>query len=615
MCAINGFNFPNKEIILMMNAATRHRGPDDSGFFVDEGISFGHNRLSIIDLSERGHQPIWNEDNTKCIIFNGEIYNYKELKKDLTDKGHIFFSETDTEVLLHLFEEFGEKSLDKINGIFSFAIWDIKTKELFLARDRVGVKPLYYFYDKEKFIFSSEIKGILEHNIKREVDMDAFNYFFRLRYVPAPLTMFKNVFKLPAGHFAVLNKADLKIVKYWDIENSGEIVSKEDAKEEINYLMKDSVKRQLVSDRPVGVFLSGGIDSTSVLGIASKYAGDNIKTYSIGFDTRIESEKFNADFYLARKTAQYYKSDHNEIMVSEKDILDNIEDAVYFSDEPIPDPIQIVNLLLSREARKDVATVLGGDGGDELFGGYHRYYYGNVIDRFQKLPAVLRKIILFGLDNFSGNDELVKKFKSLKAHEKYLSFMVEKNKTLDRVLKKDIFKERAVYSFFAENYHVDFGKFDTPKEMMFFDLKTWLTDESLMRTDKMSMACGLEERVPILDHRLVELAFRIPSKMKINGKEKGKAIFREAMKDYLPEHILGQPKRGWFSPSAKWLRTDLKDFAYEVLSENYNPGTRQYFDFLEIKRILDDHISKREYNSTIIWTLIFFQLWYKRFIK
>ena len=212
MCAINGFNFSSKELILKMNIATRHRGPDDSGSFVDDDISLGHNRLSIIDLSERGHQPIWNEDKTKCIIFNGEIYNYKELRNDLIVKGHNFSSETDTEVILHLFEEFGKSSLDKINGIFSFAIWDTKTKELFLVRDRVGVKPLYYFYDKEKLIFSSEIKGILEHDIERKVNMSAFNHFFRLRYVPAPLTMFENIFKLPAGHFAVLNKSDLKIV-------------------------------------------------------------------------------------------------------------------------------------------------------------------------------------------------------------------------------------------------------------------------------------------------------------------------------------------------------------------------------------------------------------------
>ena len=295
--------------------------------------------------------------------------------------------------------------------------------------------------------------------------------------------------------------------------------------------------------------------------------------------------------------------------------MDNMEDAVYFSDEPIPDPIQIVNLLLSQEAKKEVAVVLGGDGGDELFGGYHRYYYGKVIDRFQKLPSFLQKLSLFGLDNFSGNNSLAKKFRSLEAHERYLSFMVEKDAVLDRVLRKDIFKEKAVYSFFEKKYPVNFGKFDSPKEMMFFDLKTWLPDESLMRTDKMSMAYGLEERVPILDHRLVELAFRIPSEMKIAGKEKGKSVFKEAMKDYLPEYILSQPKRGWFSPAAKWLRSGLKDFAYEVLSEDYNQETREYFNFPEIRRILDDHISKKEYNSTIIWTLIFFQLWYKRFIK
>ncbi len=279
MCAINGFNFLNKELILKMNAVTKHRGPDDGDFYIGENISLGHNRLSIIDLSVKGRQPLWNEDKTKCIIFNGEIYNYKELRKGLLEKGHKFFSETDTETVLHLFEDFGEGCLEKLNGIFAFAVWDIKKRELFLARDRIGVKPLYYFSGGGKFIFSSEIKAILEHDIKKEVDAEAFNHFFRLRYVPAPLTIFKGIYKLPSGYFARFSAGGLKISKYWDIENFEDLNSKNDIIEKIRFLMKDSVGCQLIADRPVGIFLSGGTDSTSILGIASELGKGNIKTY------------------------------------------------------------------------------------------------------------------------------------------------------------------------------------------------------------------------------------------------------------------------------------------------------------------------------------------------
>ncbi|MFC1756646.1 asparagine synthase (glutamine-hydrolyzing) [Patescibacteria group bacterium] len=616
MCAINGFDFADQKLILKMNAITKHRGPDDSGFYVGNNISLGHNRLSIIDLSKQGRQPLWNKDETKCIVFNGEIYNFRELKKELESTGYVFYSKTDTEVVLSLFEEFGEKCLEKLNGIFAFAILDTQSGELFLARDRLGIKPLYYYHKAGKFIFSSEIKAIFEHNVKREVNLESFNHFFRLRYVPAPLTMFNNIFKLPAGHFAKFSNGNLEIRKYWDIEDFENLdCSRQEIVQKINFLMKDSVKRQLISDRPVGVFLSGGIDSTSVLGIADEVLGGEVKTYSIGFDISVESEKFNADFKIARRTGKYYKTDHHEFLFSEKNFLENIDDAVFFNDEPLADPIRVVNLFLAKEAKKDVAVVLGGDGGDELFGGYRRYYLSTLIDTFQGFPSLAQKPLLFLIKNFSKNKTAIEKLKLPLGHKRYLAFMIQKNDVLERVLKKDFFQENLVDSFFEKNYQNCLLTKDSAKQMMYYDVKNWLLEESLMRTDRMTMGHGLEGRVPILDHRLVELAFKIPTSLKIKNRHGGKDIFKEAMEDYLPKYVLNQPKRGWFSPSAKWLRFGLKDFAYEILSENYNSETVKYFNFDSIKKILDDHISKKEYNATIIWMLISFQLWHKKFIK
>jgi len=591
MCGINGFNFQNRELIQKMNEKIKHRGPDQDGIFLDEDISLGHRRLSIIDLSESGRQPIFNEDKSLCIVFNGEIYNFQELKDGLSKKGHKFYSKTDTEVVLHLYEEYKEKCLKHLNGIFAFAIWDIKNKELFLARDRIGIKPLYYYFKDGKFIFSSEIKAILEHNIKRETDLEALNHYFRLLYVPAPLTMFKDIYKLPQASYLKLKSGKIEIKRYWDIEDFSDLEPKEEIIERIQDLMKKSVKGQLISDRPVGIFLSGGIDSTSVLGIVRGFKKDKIKTFSVGFNVSGPDKKFNQDFLLARQTSKFYNTDHHELLIGSQDIVDNLQNVIYHLDEPIAEPTQIATFLLSKSAKKEVSVVLGGDGGDELFGGYKRYYYSYIFNKY-----LITKI-----------------FPPLKS-KLHTRFMLQKENEIDKILNKNV-NQDLTEKFFKDNYFKKYSVSDFEKMFMLTDLKTWLADESLMRTDKMTMAFGLEQRVPILDHYLAELAMKVPSKYKIKSQKEGKAIFKEAMKDYLPNHVLESDyKKVWLTPMARWLRTDLTSFAKSILEPNYCLGTREYFNFSGINKLFIEHVDKKKYNLNLIWALIVFQIWHKKFL-
>ncbi len=622
MCGINGFNFKNQELIGKMNEKIKHRGPDDEGVYLDDNISLGHRRLSIIDLSERGRQPMFNEDKSLCIVFNGEIYNFKELRADLEERGHKFSSQTDTEVVLHLYEDYREKCLNMLNGIFAFAIWDNRNKKLFLARDRIGVKPLYYYWDpstssgQAKFIFSSEIKAILEHGIKREINLESLNHYFRLLYVPAPFTMFKNIYKLSQGHHLVLQDNKLDIKQYWTINDFRGLTAKDEIIEKIKELLRNSVRGQLISDRPIGIFLSGGIDSTSVLGITREFIPGKIKTFTVGFKIDDSTNKFNQDFLLARETAKFYGTDHHELLIGSKDFLDNVEKVIYHLDEPVAEATQIATFLLSKYAKKNVAVVLGGDGGDELFGGYSRYYYSQLINKYQLLPAFLRhKIFPLILGKIFRKKKLDRKLNLVKGVDRYAQFMFQREDDVGRVLKDSINQRLITKKFFQEKYFRNYFRTDFENYFMWVDLKTWLADESLMRTDKMTMAYGLEQRVPVLDHYLVELAIKIPSKLKIKSRKEGKVIFKEAMKEYLPKHVLESThKKVWLTPMSEWLRTDLNDFAKSVLDADYCLDTKEYLDFNGIKQMFDDHVSKKRYNLNLIWALITFQIWARQYL-
>lgn len=625
MCGINGFNFVDKSLIHEMNEATKHRGPDDGGVFISANYSIGHNRLSIIDLSSSGHQPMHSKDKRYTIVYNGEIFNFLDIKKELIVKGYKFVSSTDTEVILCAYEEWGKECLAKFNGMFAFAILDNQTGRLFLARDRIGIKPLYYYHKDGVFIFSSEAKAIFKHKIDKSINRDALNIYFRLLYVPAPLTIWEYIHKLEPGHYAVVEKGEMIIERYWNIEQKPLIYDKKYLESEISSLLTESIKMQLMSDRPVGVFLSGGIDSTIIAGVASSFS-ENIKTFSVGFEKTAQSEKYNNDAKIAQKTSKYFGTTHNECILSAKDIKNYLKDSIYHMDEPISNHVQAVNLLLAREASKQVAVVLGGDGGDELFGGYERYYYNYLIDRFQKLPKILRKnIVIKFIFSALGKKDLYKKLNTPPGVSRYLDFLAQKEDQIGLFLRQKYNDSSITAKWYEKLYFSTVDEKNFTRQFMQTDILSWLPSESLVRSDKMSMASGLEQRVPFLDYRLVELADRIPLQYKIGGKGmniatsgagyKGKEILKSAMSAYLPDFVLDQPKWGWFSPAAKWIRGDLKDYFEEVLSPSYCEGTKDMFDFEAIQKILKDHQSGKKYALNTLWSVFTFQVWYKRFME
>ncbi len=369
----------------------------------------------------------------------------------------------------------------------------------------------------------------------------------------------------------------------------------------------------MISDRPIGLFLSGGVDSTAVLGLTSQFASGPVNTFSSGFKVNQEQEKYNVDFNLARLTSRHYATNHHELLISGNDARDNLEKIIWHLEEPVANPSKVPLYLLAKYAKNQVAVVLGGNGGDEIFGGYKRYYFSEQLDRFQKLPAILSHNILpWFLSSLSQKDNLAQKLKTPPGLARFLLFMTQNQPNLGKVFKQEI-RLSDIKQFLANKYPENIFK-DKTKYLMHLDLSIWLPDESLIRFDKMTMAHGLEHRVPILDHRLVEFAFRIPTSYKVQGKKKNKMIFRQAMAEYLPAYIQNQKKRGWFSPGAKWLRTSLKEMAYTALSPSYCSATSQYFDFNSARRMLDKHITGEKYNLDIIWSLMTFQIWAKIFI-
>lgn len=610
MCGINGFNWQGENLIKSMNTKIAHRGPDDEGVFLSPEISLGHRRLSIIDLSPAGHQPMKTPDGRYAIVYNGELYNFKEIKAEL--KEFDFFSSSDTEVVLYAFAKWGAECLKKFNGIFSFAIWDAKKKELFLARDQFGVKPLYYFYKNGKFIFSSEAKAILEHtNVGRELNFNALNNYLRFLYVLGPETMWADIKKLPPAHWARLRGDNLEIKRYYNLMAGEAPRDRNELKMLIRKKTGEAVFGQLISDRPVGLFLSGGLDSSILCAVMAKENSNPIKTFSVGFET-METRKFNADFDVAARTAKHFGTEHTPLMVSATDVAKHFEDCVVAMDEPVSNHIQVATYLLAKEAKKKVAVVLGGDGGDETFGGYDRYYYMYVIDRLRRaLPFLKNKNISKTLGAITGRPDIFLKIGGA-GLDIFLSFMAQKENVVARFLKKEFNDPSAMRQSYGQ-YFADPLE-DFANNMMRTDVETWLVDESLIRSDKLTMAHGLEERVPLLDKNLVELAFSIPSKYKINTRYQGKKIFRDAMADILPAFVLEQKKRGFFSPAAKWLRGELRPMAYEILSPGYTEKTARLFNWEEIKNILDAHMEFRGYALNTVWSLLTFQVWAKNYL-
>jgi asparagine synthase (glutamine-hydrolysing) len=602
MCGINGFNFKDENLITAMNRVTSHRGPDGTGTFAAEGVSLGHNRLSIIDLSDDARQPMENRDGSLIIVFNGEIYNYLDVKRELN--GYPFKSRSDTEVILAGYEKWGSSVVRKLNGIFAFAIWNKKTGELFLARDFAGVKPLYYFHDGTRFIFSSEIKAILEHDIPRAIDREALSCYFRTLYTPEPLTMFKSIRKFPPATFATLRAGELRMEEYWRPVRETSGASRSEIHEQIRSTIGNAVRRQLVSDRPIGIYLSGGIDSSVVLHHAAA-ARQTIDTYSVGFDLAEdeEREKFNKDFNLARETAVRYGTRHHEVLLSHTDVVSGLPQVAWHLDEPISNPTALAMLKLARFTKPTATVVLGGDGGDELFGGYERYQLSLIASMYQKTPKLLR--------TFLDANPRFRKLDTPPGILRYALFMFQKDAELRRILAPGAF-DHAAEAFFGRKFFNEPAS-DFENLLMDTDRRSWLVDESLMRSDKMAMAAGVEARVPLLDKEVIELAYRIPRSRKVNFRET-KIALKDAHRGLIPDFLFDQPKRGWFSPGAKWLRYPaVAAMAREILSPDYYAPTAELFNFDEIRKMLREHEEKKAYHLTALWSLISFQLWARQY--
>ncbi|MFH1957605.1 MAG: asparagine synthase (glutamine-hydrolyzing) [bacterium] len=616
MCGIAGiYNF-NKQsvpdsILRKMVSVISHRGPDDEGIMVDKNIGLGHKRLSIVDLSSAGHQPMSNEDGMLWIVYNGEAYNFKEIKESLVKKGYKFKSNTDTEVILHSYREWGTSCLERFNGMFAFAIWDKRNNKLFIARDRLGIKPLYYFHKNGVFVFGSEIKTILQHpKVKTGVNKSALVEYLNLRYVMAPKTMFKDICKLKQGHFLEIENGKIKIRQYWNIFSKILLNNNKDEAfyiEAYTELLRKSIKRRLISDVPLGAYLSGGLDSSVVVGFMSQIAKEPIKTFSVGFGRGAPIDELK----YARITANYFKTDHHELTVKPVS-LEQIDKIIYHMEEPIVDPAIIPTYLLSEFARKHVTVVLTGEGSDETNFGYSKYLLHKrlvLINQYKKFPKIFKKMVsnlpikhdeLGKLNDASTN--IINLFKT------YTLFSNKQN-----ILSDD-------FAEVLKNYTHPFDSLIPPEiierdsQMVFplIDINSWMVDDLLLKIDKMSMAHSLEARVPFLDYQLVEFALSIPSKYKINGNVT-KALLRKVSRKVVPESILNRKQHGFNVPIDVWLKDELREYTLDILSDSALKR-RGYFNINSVHCMLGEFFSGKKDWSVQIWGLLTFELWCRKFI-
>lgn len=625
MCGICGiYNFRTKEpadldLLKAMNNTLVHRGPDDEGFYVSGSVGLAHRRLSIIDLGG-GHQPMTNEDKTIWVVFNGEIYNFEELQEDLVKKGHIFETRSDTEAIIHLYEERGEKCFEYLRGMFAIALWDGRKKKLLLARDRVGKKPLFYFYDGDRVAFASEIKAILEvPDIPREIDMEALSDYFSFLYVPVPKSIFKHIRKVRPGHYVVLSDNGIREVEYWDIRFSNTLELTEDQWcERLLEIYRQAVGIRLISDVPLGAFLSGGIDSSSVVALMSELPEEPVLTSSIGFD----EEEFN-ELDHARLVATQFKTDHHEEVVR-PEAAGIIEKLVWHYDEPFADSSAIPTYYVSKVARQYVTVALSGDGGDENFAGYRRYYFDQRENRLRAfLPLSIRRPIFGTLAAIYPKADWAPRifrgkatFESLACSpiEGYFHSVSAFRPSLKaKVLHPDVKQALGGYNSLEvlRYYYEKADTRDPLSRIQYVDIKTYLTDDILVKVDRASMANSLEVRAPILDHKFMEFIATIPSSLKLQGRM-GKYIFKKALKNVLPEEILYRRKMGFAVPLARWFRHELKELAYHTIFTNDKDGL---LDESTVRKIWKEHQSGVRDRSTELWTLLMFRMWQRQFMK
>jgi asparagine synthase (glutamine-hydrolysing) len=606
-----------RELITRMCGVIAHRGPDDEGHYVNERVALGMRRLSIIDVAT-GHQPISNEDGSVWIVFNGEIYNYRELREWLIARGHTFQTRTDTETIVHLYEEEGERCVEKLRGMFAFAIWDWNQRALFLARDRAGKKPLHYALIGDTFLFGSEIKSLLQYpKIEREVNLEAVSDYLSFGYVPDPATAFQGISKLPPGETLVYKDGRIRTRSYWDFsytreaENRG-VQDENVYLEQLRELLAESVRVRLESEVPLGAFLSGGIDSSTVVALMAREMGQPVKTFSIGFN-----ESSFDELKFARVTANRFQTDHHEFVVT-PDICRLIGEIVWHHDEPFADVSSIPTYVVSKMAREYVTVVLSGDGGDEVFGGYERYAIEKQRGRYEQIPGFIRRHVLRRLSRALPQGAYGKRFLgniSLDAGPRY----VDSGSYFNEELKKSLLTVEARRALNGYNSASAFERiYDVPTSsahldhLMYLDSKLYLPGDILVKVDRMSMANSLETRAPLLDHKLIEFVQTIPASLKLNGLET-KYILKRAVTGLIPDEIIHRPKKGFDVPIKHWFNNELREMLDDTLNDR-RTRERGYFNQPAVLEILDEHRRGRRDNARQLWEFLMLELWHRAFI-
>lgn len=603
MCGIVGFidkSKDKKKIIKDMADLIIHRGPDSDGYYVDDNIALGFRRLSIIDLGT-GSQPIFNEEKDKVIIFNGEIYNYQIIKEDLLAKGHKFTTKADTEVILHGYEEYGEKILNKLRGMFSFVIYDIKTKELFGARDFFGIKPFYYYIDDGVFMFGSEIKSFLGNpNFKKEFNKEMLPLYLSFQYSALENSFFKNVYKLKPGCYFKYRDGKFKLEKYYNLElEPYEDRSFDDFKDGIRDLLNDSVEAHKVSDVEVGSFLSSGVDSSLIATISSVN-----KTFTVGWDNNNYSE---IDY--AKDLSKKIKVKNISKKISKSEYFEKFPMIQYYMDEPLADPSAIALYFVAEIASKHVKVCLSGEGADEIFGGYNIYQEPFTVSWYYKIPFPIRKfigVLATPFRNHSGFNFLIRRGK--KIEDRYIgNAFIFDTYEIDKVLN---YKSNKKYTDLTKPYYKHCKNYDDVMKMQYIDFNFWLVGDILLKADKMSMANSLEVRVPYLDRVLVDYARHLPTKYKVNEKVT-KYAFREVAKEVLDKKVANKKKLGFPVPIRVWLR---EEDTYNLVKNTFLEGS-EFFNTKYLIKLLDDHKNEKRDNSRKIWTIYTFLVWYKQYFN
>ncbi len=632
MCGITGifaFNLVGKFNLVNVTAATAaltKRGPDHQGIYTDQFVGLGHRRLSIIDTSAAAHQPMWDEEQRYSIVFNGEIFNFQELKKGLEAKGITFTTQSDTEVLLKLYLAEKEKCLNKLNGFFAFCIYDKQEQTFFVARDRYGIKPLLYLLDEDKFIFASEMKSILGYGIEKTIDYSSLNTYLQLNYIPAPATIFTNVKKLMPGHYATIARKQMTIGCYYKIPYQRESLSQityDDAKKQLQSLLETSVQRRLIADVPLGAFLSGGIDSSVIVGLASKHKPD-LHTFSIGF----RDEAFFDETEYARLVAKHFNTEHTVFSLTNDDLYRHVHSILDYIDEPFADSSAIAVYILSQETRKHATVALSGDGADELLAGYNKHEA--FLKSFQpglKESAAKNLLPLWNAFPSSRNNPISNKIRQLKRfgegmklspQERYWHWARFANETeahsLLSISSKQIFQHQE-YEDRKSEILKTIPSDASINDVLLTDMNLVLPNDMLTKVDLMSMANCLEVRVPFLDYEVVNFIFSLPGDFKIDSKIR-KRILQDTFKDLLPPQLYNRPKKGFEVPLLKWFRNEMKSLIVDDLLSKKMIDEQGIFDYTEIKKLKKQLFSSNPGDiHARIWGLMVFQWWWKKNVK